>query len=187
MKEEEEIHAAKNRKEVRSIVPGGLYFSHVEDPILKAEDLGKDGVFIGQDAYENAVLKSYRMNGMTLDDIENAKVADEKLFEKADPFKTSPVNGIALAKGNTTLNQKCGSPKSLEYIESMMEKVSKEETDAAGNILKGHFEKFPYIKRSDDNTTTDNTGCQYCPYHDICLFDPSLKGNVYRNISNNNS
>lgn len=180
---DEERTASASGRTPRQIIPGGLYFSHVENPILSSEDLTNSSILIGQEAYENDVLKSYKLSGMTLNDFENAHAIDNDIFLDGDTFKSSPVTGFLLNKDKTNLQNK-GNVKTIEEINNLMDTVRGEETFAAGNILAGRFEKFPFIKRTDENTKTDNTGCKYCAYHDVCLFDASLNGNYYRNINN---
>ena len=182
-KAKEKRRAERNGVSPRMVIPGGVYFSHVENPILKAGDLGAGGILAGQEPYEDAVLTSYKLNGMTTDDIENARTIDSEMFSETNTFKSSPVTGFSItAKGEISKSQK-NSIKSPEDMNSIMETVRDEEVTAASDILSGRFEKKPYIRKSSDNTKTDDTGCQYCPYHDVCLFDPGLRGNHYRSIT----
>lgn len=178
MKENE--YALKIHKAPRKIIPGGVYFSRIKNPILNEKE-NKTGILIGAEDYERALLSSYKMLGITENSYENFKAVDDDLFNSKDGFKSSPVTGFSINK-NGTIHTGTNDSKNLDDIMAIIKNVHEEETIAAGNILSGRFEKYPYLKSSSGGTKTEKTACAYCAYFDVCLFDRGLKGNSYHEL-----
>ncbi|MEG1291739.1 MAG: PD-(D/E)XK nuclease family protein, partial [Lachnospiraceae bacterium] len=56
------------------------------------------------------------------------------------------------------------------YVNHKIKKIGKD-------IFSGEIKAAPY-------QLGDSTGCDYCPYHGICGFDPSMPGQEYRKLEN---
>lgn len=172
-KEEKSLAQKENRLE-RKVLPGGVYFSQIKNPILKENA----GILLSDEDYSKRLLEAYKLEGMTYSNENNLHAIDNAIFKSTEKKRISPVSGFTVRQNDTVSENSKVVP--AETLYSYINLVRKKEIEAAENILGGDIRKYPFIKKSSGNTKTENTACLFCPYKDVCGFDPSLRGNHYR-------
>ena len=86
------------------------------------------------------------------------------------------LKGIA-AEGEDASVSKKSKRAGAEEFRILSRYVSRKIRDIGRKIFDGEIGAMPYQLGSD-------TGCDYCPYHGVCGFDPSSPGWNYRKLEN---
>ena len=115
-------------------LPGGILYFSMDNPWLSGDDL------------EAALLKSFTMNGLVLD--EPTVIA---------AFENKDVQVISSKKGRV----------SIDDFRKHMLTASNSIKDIGEHILDGYIEPVPFKHGS-------KTGCDYCKYRPICNFDEKI-------------
>lgn len=114
---------------------------------------------------EQKIRKSFKMQGLILADVTVVKMMDNKL-EQGD----SDVVPAGLVKDGSL--SKKSNVASKEEFEILQKSVQNKIKEISSEILKGNIAIKPYSHQA-------RTGCDYCKYKAICMFNPNLKGNEY--------
>lgn len=147
----------------KSVIPAGIFYFHIDDPIIKDERNNK--------VIEDMIMKELRLKGLVLEQKNIIRKLDSS-FEK-----TSDVIPVSL-----TVNGDIGknsSVASLEEFEELRKFVSNKVKEIASSIIEGDLSVYPYKRKAE-------TGCDYCKYLSICRFEPGVAGNSYRQLKNLN-
>lgn len=140
--------------------PAGVLYFHVHNPIVKAEKP------LTAEEAERAVFKEFKMNGLML--------ADENVIRLMDQSLDTGYSQIVPARINKTgLSMKQSSVAELEQIETMRHYVRHLFATTGNEIVEGTTAIAPYKLKN-------KTGCTFCPFKEVCQFDPSLVGSQYR-------
>ena len=153
------IEFQKKRHPEKEVVPAGVFYYRLQDPIV---DKTKD-----KEEAEQAVLKQLKPDGIIPLKAEILKHLDrdttgESMAVPVKYNKNGSVSGYSKVVAG-------------EDFQAMMVHVRKKMKDARTKILNGDVGALPY-KRGQES------GCDYCPYRQVCGFDVKIPGYEYRDI-----
>ena len=152
----EEIYKEKeNNPENKSVVPAGIFYYQLQDPIIKAEH-----------AEESELLKNFRMSGMANSDQDILN----KLEDNEDGFVSVPIR--VKKSGEPYKNSPVMSTQDFRYMGAYARKKAAE---IGERIYKGEIRPRPYRNKK-------GSACDYCPFADVCGFDPKMPGYEYQNF-----
>ena len=145
----------------KEIVPAGIFYYHIKDPMLEASvksDLGD---------LEQKILKELRPDGLVN--------RDPGVIEKLDHHieKDSAVIPVSINKDGSL--SKTSKAADKEQFRAMSGFVHRKLGELGKEILEGRTEMDPYERGN-------KKACDYCPYREICCFDPKIPGNHYRRL-----
>ncbi len=153
LKAEEEKHPGKKA------VPAGLFYYHIDDPLIERGDGATDGDI------ESALLRELRMNGLVNADLSVISHMDREIEKESDVIPVTLKDGIL----QETKSSVAGEKRFKELFDFTEKKLK-----VMGNeILNGNIATDPYEQG-------DRTACTYCPYHGVCGFDLKIQGFGYR-------
>ena len=139
-----------------------MYY-HIDDPLLDEKE-GLD--------FETSMLKKLRPNGLMDSSDENLTAIDRD-FAEAD-FSESLVANVKKKKdGDFAASAQVLSKERFALLSDFV----KDKVLTTGcEILNGEISVAPYKREN-------KTGCDYCPYHSICGFEPTLDGFMYHRMN----
>lgn len=145
----------------KKIVCAGFFYYEFQNPILNL-DVPQD-----EKEIENAVLRQMRVEGLVNEDPEIIRRLDTGLSGDSlvIPVKRNK-NGLLAASSSTVTGKQ---------LDLMREASHEEMKDIAVRMLDGEIRPYP----SRDNNIA---ACDWCPYRDVCRFDPKKKGMLYHDL-----
>ena len=126
------VEIFKRKYPDKNVVPGGMYYYHLDDPMIEGES-GKSDAQIREEILEELKLKG------VASEAEDSSVS--KKTKRAGKEEFQILSG---------------------YVNHKIREIGQK-------IFDGEIAAKPYQLGED-------TGCDYCPYHGICGFDPSVPG-----------
>ena len=142
--------------------PAGVLYFHMHNPMLKSTKL------MTAEELEEEVAKSFKMNGLLVEDPEVIHAMDEGVdgFSNIIPVRMNKNGAISKSQSKTVMKE------DMETIRTFV----RHKHQAAGNgILEGNTSVTPYKVK-------DTTPCQFCSYRSICQFDPADPDQNYRKL-----
>lgn len=137
------------------VVPAGLFYYHMQDPIMEAERME-----------EGQYLKEFQMLGYAN--------ADPDIIRKMeDPPERCVTMAVSLNKDGSP--GKRSAVLTTEDFQDIRDYVQKTIAGIGSRIYSGEVSPSPYIKG-------DKSACQYCPASDICGLDPREDEECWRMI-----
>lgn len=154
------IEFAEDKHRGREIVPGGILYYHIDDPVLESDDS------LTKEEAEHALLQALRPDGLVSSDPEIYMAMDENLDGKSEviPLEIKKSGEISTARS------KVASTEEFQLITRYVEYMIKKDADA---IYGGDVSVNPY--KSDRESS-----CMYCPYASVCGMDLKIPGYTYR-------
>ena len=143
--------------------PAGVLYLGLIDNIIKAKKNLPD------EEIEHEIRKGFKMQGLILADIKVVKMMDNKLENGY-----SDIIPAYISKEGE-LSRKSSSVATKEEFENLQKTVKKTIKQISKEILSGDISIKPY-------NYNQKTGCDYCSYKSICMFNPNIKGNEYNYI-----
>jgi ATP-dependent helicase/nuclease subunit B len=157
-------------EEGEQTVPAGMYYYHIDDPIMDAKDNGDDSTI------EREVMKHQRLDGLTVGEDDIIGLHDISLVAEDGsrvPGKSEIIHYEFTQKGSLGKNsEKC--VVDTETFDNVKKKASDKAKTLAENILQGNVAVNPYEYKQEN-------ACTYCPYISVCKFDRHL-GDKFRPI-----
>lgn len=156
----------KDRYKDKKIIPSGIFYYHIDDPIVEWSDKPEEDIF-----------KSLRMNGLVNGDKEIIAMMDNKLKAEDGGLRTSVKSDIIPVEIN-----KSGEPgrrsavADSSQLNALLDYVNKKLINDTEQILEGDVRLYPYRSGS-------RAACDYCPYKGACGFDERLPGYTYHNLA----
>lgn len=151
------MEAAKSllRKEhpEAEIVPVGMYYYHIDDPIV-AEKPDRDPL---EDIYSEL-----RMNGITNSEEEAYTMVDRQL----DGI-SKVVSGLRIKKNGEFYQD--AKVADTEELEALGRHALNKSRELAREIMSGNIAIAPYRYKEE-------SGCDYCAFNSVCGFDPRVEG-----------
>ncbi|MDW8802021.1 helicase-exonuclease AddAB subunit AddB [Clostridium sp. A1-XYC3] len=144
----------------KEALPGGIFYFKLDDPILKVNGELSDNEI------EERIMKSLKMNGLLLDNLEVIREMDKELEKSSDII---PVT----VKKDGTISKSKSSVATLEQFQLLRKYVKDTIASLCEEILEGNIDLSPCKSKNRDS-------CKYCVYSAICQFDTSIRGNKYR-------
>ena len=160
------LSALKKEYPGKEVVPAGMYYYQIQDPVIKAEKAMDDATL------EEEKRKEMRQQGLGNSASDCIGLLDRDLAANG----TSTVIKARMAKnGSLDSRSQVAAPEEMERILSYALK----KTDELGEqILSGCLSVDPYRSGSGEN---QRCACTYCDYAAICGFDQKL-GYTYREL-----
>ncbi|MCI8859737.1 MAG: helicase-exonuclease AddAB subunit AddB [Lachnospiraceae bacterium] len=134
------VEIFKRKYPDKNVVPGGMYYYHLDDPMIEGE-AGKSDAQIREE-----ILEELKLKGVA------SEAEDPSISKKT---KRAGKEEFQILSG---------------YVNHKIREIGQK-------IFDGEIAAKPY-------QLGDETGCDYCPYHGICGFDPSVPGQNYRKLEN---
>lgn len=134
------VEIFKRKYPDKNVVPGGMYYYHLDDPMIEGE-AGKSDAQIREE-----ILEELKLKGVA------SEAEDPSISKKT---KRAGKEEFQILSG---------------YVNHKIREIGQK-------IFDGEIAAKPY-------QLGDETGCDYCPYHGICGFDPSVSGQNYRKLEN---
>lgn len=153
------VQIEKKRHPGRRIIPSGLLYYNIDNPVVEADDEGE--------SVENRLLEALRMQGVVNSDGNIIKDMD------GTEMKKSLVIPVSFKKD--------GTPDARSHIlktqqfEELQEYISGKSAQIGKEIFSGANSVNPY---KDGGYTS----CTYCPYGEVCGFSQDLGKYSYRRI-----
>lgn len=149
------MELAKKEHETKEIVPGGLFYYHIDDPVIEVTSQ------MSEAEIQEAILKELKPDGVV-----NSEEAVYRAMD--DVFETkSDVIPVELKKSGEPSAR--SSVATTEEFEIMRTYVNHSIVRAGNEIYAGNIAVAPV---ADPNSS----GCDYCPYKAVCGFDRKIDG-----------
>lgn len=145
----------------KKVVPGAMFYYHIDDPFVDGRKYRQ------QEEIDQARLEQMKMQGIVNSSDQVIEALDMSFEKKSDVIPVFRKKDGTLSSASSVLDTK--------QLETMEKYVQKKVTETGKQILSGQFDCRPF--RLDQKT-----GCDYCPYHSVCGFDPALEGYEYRRL-----
>ncbi|MEK4484853.1 helicase-exonuclease AddAB subunit AddB [Psychrobacillus sp. FSL H8-0484] len=132
--------------------PAGVLYVHMHNPFIQSQKEMEDAEL------QDAIYKSYKMNGLLLDDPEVIMEMDEQIegFSKVIPVRMNKDGNLSKA------SSKVVEPEQMKLLQSF---VRKKHEQAGNGMNAGDTRVYPYRLK-------DKMPCTYCSYRSVCQFDP---------------
>ena len=158
----------------KDCVPAGMLYALVQNPLIVA---GKKR--LDENALQKELKRKLCMPGWVLADIDVAQAIDSSLsFIKPGLKKADGKKGKT--EGDFTFNEnskKYGYIRTQEEFRLMLEYVAYILRDTGNLILSGAIQAHPYRDKK-----AQRNACTFCPYSDVCGFDPEIAGYAYCDV-----
>ena len=141
---------------------GVLYMGLIDNVVKNAKNMSEDEI-------ESKIRNNFKMKGLILADISVVKLMDNKLQTGA-----SDIIPVYVSKDGT-ISEKKSSIISKENFDGLQKQVKETIKEISKEILKGKVDIKPY-------NYNKKTGCDYCKYKTICMFNTNIRGNEYNYI-----
>lgn len=150
--------------EKENMIPSGtLYMSLVENFAKADKGMSDEDI-------EKEIKKNFKMQGIILEDVQVVKMMDNKLNEGSSDIIPVRLNkGGTLGRSNSLISKE-----SFNALQKKVKDVIKEIVD---EIVNGNISISPYYYKK-------KTGCDFCKYKSICMFNTNIKNNEYNIIRN---
>ncbi len=156
----------KERFQEKKIIPSGIFYYHIDDPIVAKSDQSEEEIF-----------KSLRMNGLVNEDKKVLALMDKKLAGQEGSLTSSVKSDIIPVETNKEGQLSKRSVAANEnQIKAMINYVNRKLVEDGNQILGGDTRLNPY-------RSADRTACDYCEFYSACGFDSRLPGHGYRNLT----
>ena len=145
----------KKKHAQKEIVPGGLFYYHIDDPVI--EITGE----VSEEEIQEAILKELKPDGLVNKEEAVYRAMDDAFEQKSDVI---PVE----IKKNGELSAR-SSVASAEEFGVLSEYVNHSIVNMGNAIYEGTVEVSPFVEGQ-------TSSCDYCPYKAICGFDRKIEG-----------
>ncbi len=143
----------------KEIVPAGIFYYRIQDPVVPDQE--------NDEAVEKSILKELKLDGLVNGDEAVISHLERDLSGASLLFPMGRNKDGSLSKSSRALPR--------ETFETVLKYAQEKERSLKEEMYAGEVEASPY-------EMGDATGCDYCPYKDICGFDLRLDGCRYRRL-----
>lgn len=149
-------------KQTQAEASGVLYLGLIEN-IIKTNKNKTD------EEIKEELKKNFKMQGLIVADVDIIKMMDTTLESGNSDIIPAGLkaDGSISARNSSVINK--------EDFENLQKQVNKIIRQISRSILKGDIDIKPYKYNK-------TTGCDYCEFKTICMFDTSFKNNEYNYI-----
>lgn len=144
----------------RKIMPGGILYYHIDDPVLEAEEE------LTPEEAEHALMMALRPDGLVNSDEQIYRAMDQDLEGKSEviPLELKKSGELSAARSHVASTE--------EF--ALMERYAKMEIRRLGQeIYAGDVRVNPYQNGTE-------CSCNFCPYRSVCGMDSRISGYGYR-------
>lgn len=156
------LEMEKKKHPDKTIVPAGIYYYHIKDPIVEQEN-PED-----RQAVQQAVKRELRMDGLTNSDPQILDRIDHSGNKKSEIVKNLERREDGKA---TSRSMVADSDQMKQLCQFGLEKAA----DLGKEMLSGNIAINPYEYKKTNS-------CEYCEFKSICGFDSRLEGFGYRRL-----
>ena len=153
------LQTEKAKHPGREIIPAGIFYYRIQDPVVPEED--------SDEAVERSILKELRLDGLVNGDEAVLSHLERDLSGSSVLFPIGRNKDGSLSKSSRALPR--------EVFETVLHYTQKKEQLMKEEMYEGRVDAAPY-------ELGEATGCDYCPYRDICGFDLRIEGCSYRRL-----
>lgn len=145
--------------------PSGILYLGLIDNIVKADKN------LSEEEIENQIRKNFKMKGLILADVSVIKLMDNHLMNgSSDIIPAYITKEGEISESKSSVIYKNDFFKLTNKVQEIIKEIARE-------ILKGKIDIKPYYYRK-------KTGCDYCKYQTICMFNPNMENNDYFYVPN---
>ena len=178
------VEFAKRKNDGKNIIPAGMFYYNIDDPVIDAESVGVSEVISKEeekkihDRAEKQVLEQLRPVGMFNSQEYVLKAFDKELDELKEKQGASIAFPANYGKSGMKKNDNAITG---EQMDTLIKFVHNKAGELGKRILSGEIALNPYIQQSvNGNVNEQSVPCTYCEYNGICGFDKKVKGCNYR-------
>ena len=146
--------------EQKDFLPGGALYLGMIDNLVSASSSASD------EEIKELIKKNFQMKGVIVSDLNVIHAMDNNLTDG-----TSEIIPVYINKSGE-INDRKSSVLPINDFYSLQKKVKSIINQISKEILSGKIEIKPY-------KYSTQSGCDFCKYHTICMFDPARKDNNY--------
>lgn len=150
----------------KTIIPAGLLYYHIDDPIMENEDIKTPAPT--REILETELLKKLKMDGIINADENVIRLMDQEFTQNSD------VIPVALNKDGS-ISKRSGAVTRDQFVD-LSAFVNLKIENLGQGILDGNIDVNPYQQGKKN-------ACTYCRYKPICGFDEGISGFSYRRLS----
>lgn len=150
---------ASKRNPNRKLIPAGIYYYNMKDPIVSGFDMTKEEI-------EAKQQKELRMNGLTSTEKASLLLIDAE--------GGNVVSGLEYKKDGSLSSRALVA--NADQMHELGHFARKKALDLARDIYGGKIDAYPYEYKKMNP-------CEYCEYGSVCGFDLQLEGCHYRRLS----
>ena len=150
---------AAKRNPNRKLIPAGIYYYNMKDPIVSGFDMTKEEI-------EAKQQKELRMNGLTSTEKASLLLIDAE--------GGNVVSGLEYKKDGSLSSRALVA--NADQMHELGHFARKKALDLARDIYGGKIDAYPYEYKKMNP-------CEYCEYGSVCGFDLQLEGCHYRRLS----
>ncbi len=145
----------------KEILPGGIFYYHMKHPMAEGDGTESEAEI------KSLILEQLKLNGLVNNEPDIYRAMDK------DFTGSSTVIPVALKSDNTL--KASSKAVGTDDFKTMTDYVNQKMIETGKRIFKGDISVKPY-------RLSDRTGCDYCPYHTVCGFDPRFPGFSYQKL-----
>ncbi|MBQ6811655.1 MAG: PD-(D/E)XK nuclease family protein, partial [Agathobacter sp.] len=145
----------KKKHPGREIVPGGLFYYHIDDPVI--EVTGE----MTELEIKDAVLKELKPDGVVNSEEAIYRAMDDAFESKSDVIPVELKKSGELSSRSSVVT--------TEEFDILKEYVNKSIIEKGNEIYSGNVKVSPFVEGQ-------SSGCEYCPYKSVCGFDVKING-----------
>ncbi len=154
----------RNRCPDKEIVPSGMLYYHIDDPILPYVP-GESEAALSADR-----LRALRMDGLINTDKDSVRHMDREAVKESD------ILPLTLKDGEADTRKKSAASSAMfraleRYVDARLQQDGE-------RIRAGEIGIHPVQENRQ------RSSCSFCPYHAVCCFDPRIAGFRYRKLGN---
>jgi ATP-dependent helicase/nuclease subunit B len=149
------------KKGNKPVLPGGMMYFKVDDPIIAAKGEMTD------DEIEEEIMKKLKLDGLILSDVKIVREMDSEISSTSLIIPAGIKNDGSFSSSSHVASK--------DDFDALRKHIKGKITALCEDMLKGNISISPYKKEKD-------TPCKYCSFKAVCRFDVSIKENSYRII-----
>lgn len=153
------LESEQRKHPEKQIIPAGIFYYRIQDPVVPRE--GDDG------KVEKSILRELRLDGLVNGSDEVIAHLERDLGSSSVLYPLGRNKDGSLSRSSKALNSNMFSTV-LQYTKEKERRLKEE-------MYRGEAGAAPY-------ELGEATGCDYCPFGDICGFDPRFEGYEYRKL-----
>ncbi len=150
------LELEKKRSFGKHVVPAGMFYYRMKDPFVEKSS-----------NVEKAILKELRLDGLVNADSKVLEHLEHGLQGTSDYIPVGIKKDGSLSASSKAVMQ--------DEFEEILQFAKIKEQQLKKGVASGQLQIHPY-------EIAGTTACDYCPYQDICGFDPLLEGCDYKKI-----
>lgn len=145
----------KKKHSSKEIVPGGLFYYHIDDPVIEVtEEVSEEDIKV-------AILKELKPDGVVNSEEAVYRAMDDDFETKSDVIPVELKKSGELSARSSVV--------STEEFDILKEYVNYSIVETGNDIYKGNVKVSPFVDGQ-------SSSCEYCPYKAICGFDIRISG-----------